>query len=336
LSVPLRVRDTAVGRLKLKLDDRSPTPEEEALIREVADQASQALESARLFQETQRALSETEVLYRASAAIGAADSPHAILRAITDHVLTPQIDRCFLARVDPTSLPGEPVVMVEAAWEAGVGESLGIGDQWSARDRRGALHMPILGEMLGTPSTELDKASSRDAARYIFSDVATSKQLDGLSRYALATKLGSKAAAAIPLFVGERPLGLLLIQSLDAPYEFSEREMRLYRTLADQAAIALEGMRLLEATRRRAERERLTAEISSRVRGSADVDTILRTAVRELGRSLRASDAWIELEFGDGDGASGAEEHLDDARQVPSGGDGDAVLRGEPTREGEE
>jgi GAF domain-containing protein len=150
----------------------------------------------------------------------------------------------------------------------------------------------------------------------------------------LEVRLGIRAVAAIPLVAGERPVGLLLIQSTDEPYEFSEREIRLYRTLADQAAVALEGMRLLEETRHRAERERLTAEISSRVWSSADVDTILRTAVSELGRSLQASQAWIELDSGDGNEASDGGERVDDVRRLPSGGEGDGVLRGEPTREG--
>jgi GAF domain-containing protein/HAMP domain-containing protein len=329
LSVPIGVRGAPIGELKLKLGDRSPSSEEEALIREVVNQASQALESARLFQETQRALSETEVLYRASEAIGAADSPYGLLRALTEHVLTPQIDRCVLALVSPAGPSDEPAVVVEAAWEPGIDEPPGIGDRWSARDQRGAVQIPILGEILAKPSTELDRTS-----RYIFSDVATSTELDDVSRHVLEERLGIKAAAAIPLVVGERPLGLLLIQSLDEPYEFSEREIRLYQTLADQVAVALEGMRLLEETRRRAIRERMTAEISSQVWSSADVDTILRTAVRELGRSLRASDAWIELQPEDGDGASGGVERVDDARWMPSGGNGDGALKGEPTRGG--
>jgi GAF domain-containing protein/HAMP domain-containing protein len=330
LTVPLRVRGASIGKLKLKLGDRSPTAEEEVLIQEVLDQASQALESARLFQETQRALSETEVLYRASEAIGAADSPHGLLRAITDHVLSPQIDRCVLALVDAVSPTDDPAVVVEAAWEPGIDEPDGIGERWSARERPGALRLPILREILSLPSPESDTMP-----RYVFSDVANSTELGDVSRQALGEKLGIKAVSAIPLFAGQRPLGLLLIQSLDAPYEFSEREIRLYQTLADQAAVALEGMRLLEETRRRAERERLTAEISSRVRASADVDAVLRTAVRELGRSLRASDAWIELELEDGNGASGGVQRLDDLHRMTPGGDGDGALRGSP-HEGEE
>lgn len=54
LSVPLRVRGVAVGKVHLRLGDRTPTPEERALVREVLEQAGQALESARLFHETQR------------------------------------------------------------------------------------------------------------------------------------------------------------------------------------------------------------------------------------------------------------------------------------------
>ncbi len=324
LAVPLQVRGLPIGKLRLKLGDRSPTAEEEALIREVADRASQALESARLFQQTQRALSETEVLYRASEAIGAAESPYGILRAITDHVLAPQIDRCDLALVDPASPSDEPVLVVEAAWEPGIDEPTGRGDRWSAgraaarpgggppllpsgrrRSSGGdgvyprVLQMPILDDILTTPNNEFDRIS-----QYVFSDVATSTELDDVSRHTLKEELGIQAAAAISLFAGERCLGLLLIQSLGEPYDFDEREIRLYETLADQAAVALEGMRLLEETQRRAEQERLSAEISSRVWSSTDVDTILRTAVRELGRSLRASDAWIELEVGDGNGRS--------------------------------
>jgi GAF domain-containing protein/HAMP domain-containing protein len=325
LVAPLRVRGASVGKLRLKLGDRLPTAEEEALIREIVDRAGLALESARLFQQTQRALSETEVLYRASEAIGAADSPYGLLRAITDHVLAPQIDRCDLALVDPASPSDEPVVVVEAAWEPGIDEPTGIGERWSAGERPRALQIPMLGDILSTPDTEFDRIS-----RYVFSDVVTSTELDDISRRALAETLGIKAAAAISLFAGGRCLGLLLIQSLDGPYEFHEREIRLYETLADQAAVALEGMRLLEETRRRAERERLSAEISSRVWSSADVDTILRTAVRELGRSLQASDAWIELEIEDGNGASGRTEPADRAHPSASRDDGEGVLTDEP------
>ncbi len=279
LTVPLRVRGEAIGRLNLALEDRSLTSNDVALAQAVIDQASQALESARLFQETQRALGETEALYRAGQDIAAATDTGEILRAITNHVIKPQIDRCVLALLDPNSPPEDPIVEIEAAWEPGVKEPEVLGNRW------GISQIPLIAEMLTEPIT--------------ISDVTTSPALDDVSRHIFTKVLDIQAVAIIPLLIGKRTLGWMLIESLNEPYEFSEREIRLYRTLADQAAIAIEGMRLLEETRRRAERERLTAEITTRVRASTEIDTILRTALSDLGRTLRASEGVIQL----GDGA---------------------------------
>ncbi len=278
-TVPLRVRGEAIGRLNLDLGERPLTSEEEALVKSVADQASQALESARLFQETQRALGETEALYRASRAIVAAQSRADILRAFTNHVIPPQIDRCVLAFVGPETISGDRVVEVGAAWEPGIEQPDLLGTRWSMSQA------PIMADLSSDP--------------LVIADVATSSALDETSQYFFQHVLGVDAMAMIPLIAGERFLGWLLVESLEGTYAFSKRQIRLYRTLADQIAVALEGLRLLEETERRAERERLAAKITSQVRASSDIDAILRTAVRELGQSLRASEAWIRL--GDGD-----------------------------------
>jgi GAF domain-containing protein len=73
--------------------------------------------------------------------------------------------------------------------------------------------------------------------------------------------------------------------------------MAFIEAVASEAAIALEGARLLEETQRNAERERILAEISSKVRASTDINTVLRTAVLELGRTLRAAEGVIQLEI---------------------------------------
>ena len=65
--------------------------------------------------------------------------------------------------------------------------------------------------------------------------------------------------------------------------------------MIDQAALALENARLLDETRQRAEQEKVASGISSKVWASADIDTILRTALKELGTALDASEAVIEL-----------------------------------------
>jgi GAF domain-containing protein len=287
LTLPLQAPGgETIGRLLIALPDRAPASEEMALAQAVAEQAALALESARLFQQTQRTLQEMETLYRATQAINAAGTPDEVLRAFTDHVVPPQIGRCVLALLDPHSPPDEPNVEIVAAWERGVERSPSLGRRWSVHQ------IPFIA-----------RNSSRPMA---ISNLETYPDIDEVSRHAFQKVLGVQALLSIPLMIGSRLLGWLLGESLTGPYEFQEEEIRLYRTLADQAAQALERMRLFEETQRRAEWERLRAEVSARVRASTDVDTILRTAVRELGRAFRATEGVIQLHGGDG--RSGTEE----------------------------
>lgn len=72
-------------------------------------------------------------------------------------------------------------------------------------------------------------------------------------------------------------------------------EIAHLETLADQLGVAMENARLLEETRRRAQQERLVADITARVRASQDMETILRTAVRELGSALGTDRTLIQL-----------------------------------------
>jgi hypothetical protein len=57
----------------------------------------------------------------------------------------------------------------------------------------------------------------------------------------------------------------------------------------------MESARLFEETRLRARSERLLSDITTRVRETMDMDTVLQTAVRELRRTLDLSEAEIRL-----------------------------------------
>jgi hypothetical protein len=64
-------------------------------------------------------------------------------------------------------------------------------------------------------------------------------------------------------------------------------------------ALVIENLRLLNETQRRSVREQGERETAARVRSSVNVDTILRTAVRELGQTLGAAGGLIRLEIAD-------------------------------------
>ncbi len=111
------------------------------------------------------------------------------------------------------------------------------------------------------------------------------------------------ATLVAPILLRDQPLGALGFQQPEGGRPWSSEEIALVEMVAEQFALAADNLRLLDETQRRAAQDRLMAEIIGRVRASTEVDTILRTAILELGRALRASDGLIRLEFSDGEGS---------------------------------
>lgn len=97
----------------------------------------------------------------------------------------------------------------------------------------------------------------------------------------------------VPLTLREQPIGQI---SLEGDAAWSPEERNLVEAIAAQAALALENARLLEESQQMALRERLASEIIGKVWSSSNMELILQTAVKELGRALRADEAIIELD----------------------------------------
>jgi GAF domain-containing protein len=65
---------------------------------------------------------------------------------------------------------------------------------------------------------------------------------------------------------------------------------------ADRLGTALENVRLLEESLRRASKERLIGEITTRIGSSISVRNVLQTAAEELGRALPGTE--VSINFG--------------------------------------
>jgi len=103
---------------------------------------------------------------------------------------------------------------------------------------------------------------------------------------------------AVPVKLREQVIGIIHIESSQAKRAWTDDEVAFVQAVSDRAALALDNARLLEESQRRAAKEHAIGEISARIGTSTDVDTILRTAVRELGAQI--SGAQVTLEIGDG------------------------------------
>lgn len=94
-----------------------------------------------------------------------------------------------------------------------------------------------------------------------------------------------------PISVRGQLIGSLQLEKAHPSRRWSEEDLHLIRAVADQVGQALENSRLLEETQRRAEREHLVAEITTKLRASNDPQVILQTAMNELREVLRTKRA---------------------------------------------
>lgn len=124
---------------------------------------------------------------------------------------------------------------------------------------------------------------------------------------------GGYTIASVPIRVRDYTLGVLDYRKAGEAVVWTTDELVLVQTLTDQLGQALESARLYQNTQIRAERERILADITSKVRASTNVNVILQTAVKELAEALHVPKGAIQLR---GSGSKGPE------RQTQSSGGG--------------
>lgn len=98
----------------------------------------------------------------------------------------------------------------------------------------------------------------------------------------------------VPISVRGETVGLLELQT-PPNRVWSQDDYQLVQAVVTQAGLALENARLLDATRRNAEREYTVGNIVTRVRENLAVDGVLQTAVRELAVQLGLDEVEIRL-----------------------------------------
>jgi GAF domain-containing protein len=104
---------------------------------------------------------------------------------------------------------------------------------------------------------------------------------------------GEVTSLAMPIIVREQVVGALNLRFSTSMVD--QQTIRMIENIAGRLGLAIENARLMEENQRRAEREHKVSEITTKVRASSDIDRILRTAIEELGRTLGATQAVIQL-----------------------------------------
>lgn len=106
---------------------------------------------------------------------------------------------------------------------------------------------------------------------------------------------GETATLAIPIRLREEVVGVVNIRTQDE-HEWDDDEVDIAEAVADRLSLALETSLLLRSTQRRAELERITADISGKIGATTQFDSILRTAAEELSRILGGSEVLVQIQ----------------------------------------
>ena len=128
---------------------------------------------------------------------------------------------------------------------------------------------------------------------------ASSMELDpGGQAVETAAESGNGAGQArlvVPISLRGQMMGALGVHETGGQRAWTQDEIALVEAVADQMALAIENARLLNETQQRAEREQALSEVTTRFTRSLDIDTLLQTAVRELGQLLQADEISVYL-----------------------------------------
>lgn len=227
MAIPLRVAGTVIGALDVQSTETNAFSKEEmSVLTTLADQIAIAIENARLFGETKKALHESQLMFEK---------------------YTQQEWSSFARQVKPGGFvfDGKHVVPLD-----------------------------------GNSKPELMKAAHQTSSPSIEKTSAT---------------------IAIPIKLRGQTIGMLDIRAKNGQRQWKQDEIAMLEAAAERAALALENARLIESAQRRAARERAIGDISTRIGAVSNLESILQTAVEELGRKIGgATEVSLEINPTDG------------------------------------
>jgi GAF domain-containing protein len=102
----------------------------------------------------------------------------------------------------------------------------------------------------------------------------------------------------LPMSLRGELVGILNVKA-DREREWSADEMDIINAIMERAALSIENARLLEESRKIAEREHTIGEIAAKISSGTEIETILKTAVRELGSQINGAQITIEIGGGE-------------------------------------
>src|SRR5215470_11513357 len=282
LAVPLLREGKAVGALGLWRREVQPFSDKQiALVETFADQAVIAIENVRLFQELKESLEQQTAT---SEILGVIASSPTDIRPVLDVVAENAARLCQANDAQIRLVDGD---VLRAA--ASFGSLPNIEDQERVPIRR-------------------DVVSSRaivDSQTVHVHDLAVEADTEFQGSRIYQQRFGTRTILATPLLREGTPIGVIMIRRTEVN-PFSEKQIALLRTFADQAVIAIENVRLFKEIEERnaelreaLEHQTVTAEVLGIIsRSPTDVQPVLDAIVESAARVCGIDDVLLRLHEG--------------------------------------
>jgi len=103
-------------------------------------------------------------------------------------------------------------------------------------------------------------------------------------------------ALSIPVQLRSTTIGNLRVKAPSQDHKWTEDEITIIQATAERVALAVENARLLIESQKQAAKEQVIGEISSKIGASINLDNILQTTIREMGRILPGAEISIQVE----------------------------------------
>lgn len=273
VSVPILLRGEHIGTLAVQLGrDERMGADQMDLIKAVAERVALSAENARLFDETQKRATALQSLNEMGRVVSQQIELKGVLLAAYEQLRRVlQLDVYFVALYDEAKqMIRFPLVIDED--KQYTDESDSVLDPGSATDKALMSRRSVL--QLLTESGFAERKRPTNPLRN-------------------PSKI-SASLMYVPLVVGQKAMGVLSIQSytLNA---YTADSVALAENIANQLAIAIQNAQLFENANRRAEHERIIADISAKIGASVRTENILRTAASELNQLLDGAEVLIRL-----------------------------------------
>lgn len=271
MGVPVISREQTIGVLSvMTMERRHFSLDEMRLLAGLADQAAIALENARLFQDRERRISELTTINAISAAVNATHSLDVVLqelhRGISEIIdIRTSLIGLYDDQTDTLSYPicydqGQQVPLDPVPLPQG-------SSGWAIRNRQPLLlHNSNEAHMMG-----LDIETGRVGSHAV-----------------------EESFLVAPIIANDRVLGVINIQSYE-PYAFDEDDLRFIRTVANQAAVAINNARLFTERERRIEELATFNEIGQALNATVSFEELPGLLYRQTSRLLDTTNFYMAL-----------------------------------------